>query len=32
MAAIYMRAAGHHVREEAHLLPVRQQLGKVGER
>ncbi|HEY5988739.1 MAG TPA: hypothetical protein VIV12_20515 [Streptosporangiaceae bacterium] len=27
---IYVRAAGHHVREAAHMLPVRQQLRKVG--
>ena len=27
---IYVRAAGHHVREAAHILPVRQQLRKVG--
>jgi site-specific recombinase XerD len=27
---IYIRAAGHHVREAAHGLPVRQQLRKIG--
>jgi integrase len=27
---IYVRAAGHHVREATHILPVRQQLRKVG--
>jgi len=27
---IYIRAAGHHVREAAHVLPVRQQLRKIG--
>jgi len=26
---IYIRAAGHHVREAAHVLPVRQQLQKI---
>lgn len=27
---IYIRAAGHHVREAAHALPIRQQLRKMG--
>ena len=27
---IYIRAAGHHVRDAAHALPVRQQLRKIG--
>jgi site-specific recombinase XerD len=27
---IYIRAAGHHVREAAHALPIRGQLRKIG--